>query len=301
MKYVSFGAVLLVSFLVAGGMPHTTLAANNTLAEKAVKIFFKDIPEMIAIAECESTFRQYDAGGFTLNGGYHGKMIGLFQINEVFHRDQALAMGFDIDTILGNIGYAKWLYQVEGTVPWVSSAHCWVSKVGQYTVATVHAAEVEGEAEEQVKEEEVEEPDEEERNTEDDERKEDEEENVDDEREERDDEALNQSEDWSGKKEHTEKQRRVEVRLTRYLSYTYVDEEVRLLQRLLNSAGYTIASSGPGSPGNETNIFGPLTVRALTRFQCGEDVVCPSNGTTAGYGVVDEKTREALNEYVRDL
>jgi hypothetical protein len=43
--------------------------------------------------------------------------------------------------------------------------------------------------------------------------------------------------------------------------------EVRLLQRFLNAQGFFIASSGPGSPGNETDYFGILTYQALVKFQ----------------------------------
>ena len=43
--------------------------------------------------------------------------------------------------------------------------------------------------------------------------------------------------------------------------------DVLRLQKFLNSKGFTIASSGPGSPGRETNVFGGKTSQALTKFQ----------------------------------
>lgn len=49
--------------------------------------------------------------------------------------------------------------------------------------------------------------------------------------------------------------------------------DVRLLQQYLNSAGFLIASSGPGSPGQETNFFGELTRAALARFQAARGIV----------------------------
>ncbi|MDE0243538.1 MAG: peptidoglycan-binding protein [Candidatus Kaiserbacteria bacterium] len=55
-----------------------------------------------------------------------------------------------------------------------------------------------------------------------------------------------------------------------------VMEPVRDLQRFLNSQGgdFLVASEGPGSPGNETNIFGDATDAAVRRFQeaRGEEV-----------------------------
>lgn len=56
-------------------------------------------------------------------------------------------------------------------------------------------------------------------------------------------------------------------------------EDVRALQKLLNSLGYIVNPTvgGPGSVGNETSIFGPLTQQALIRFQ-KENNITPSLG-----------------------
>jgi hypothetical protein len=43
--------------------------------------------------------------------------------------------------------------------------------------------------------------------------------------------------------------------------------EVKLLQQWLNTKGFKVALSGPGSPGQETEMFGRLTKAALIRFQ----------------------------------
>lgn len=50
-----------------------------------------------------------------------------------------------------------------------------------------------------------------------------------------------------------------------YLGMT--DPDVLLLQKLLNKNGYTIATSGAGSPGKETNFFGNLTRLAVIKLQ----------------------------------
>ena len=88
--------------------------------ERALGIFFKNDPVMISIAECESEFRHYNPDGSVLRGGLSDKMVGLYQIHEDYHRDRALRMGVDIDTLVGNILYAKVLYTFQGVTPWVS-------------------------------------------------------------------------------------------------------------------------------------------------------------------------------------
>ncbi|HEY0220994.1 MAG TPA: peptidoglycan-binding domain-containing protein, partial [Candidatus Paceibacterota bacterium] len=61
--------------------------------------------------------------------------------------------------------------------------------------------------------------------------------------------------------------------------------DVLCLQRYLNWAGYTIAASGPGSPGNESVYFGPLTTSAVMRWQNTNagNVLTPA-GLTSGTG-----------------
>jgi len=65
-------------------------------------------------------------------------------------------------------------------------------------------------------------------------------------------------------------------------------EQVKLLQQYLNTHGYQLTLSGPGSPNNETSYFGPPTKQALLRFQ-------KANGLKES-GVVDEGVREVLNQ-----
>lgn len=65
-------------------------------------------------------------------------------------------------------------------------------------------------------------------------------------------------------------------------------EDVRGLQVFLNTHGYTIASSGPGSKGSETAFFGGLTRAALVKYQ-------QAKGITPAVGYFGPKTRAAVN------
>jgi hypothetical protein len=50
------------------------------------------------------------------------------QINTRFHEATATEMGIDLESLNGNLEYAKYLYEKEGTKPWVSSKACWGKK-----------------------------------------------------------------------------------------------------------------------------------------------------------------------------
>ena len=64
--------------------------------------------------------------------------------------------------------------------------------------------------------------------------------------------------------------------------------EVKTLQQFLNAHGYTIATTGAGSVGNETTKFGPATKAALIKFQ-------KANNITPASGYFGAKTRAVLN------
>lgn len=49
-------------------------------------------------------------------------------------------------------------------------------------------------------------------------------------------------------------------------------EDVRALQMYLNAKGFAVATSGPGSAGQETAYFGPATQAALARFQASRGI-----------------------------
>lgn len=92
--------------------------------EAAVRAHFKDIPVMIQIARCESTFRQFDSAGQVLKNPTSSAK-GAFQIMESLHKEPARKLGYDILTLEGNMAYARHLYEKQGTRPWNASAKCW--------------------------------------------------------------------------------------------------------------------------------------------------------------------------------
>lgn len=96
--------------------------------EAYVRDYFKDAPILAEISRCESTFRQFDSKGNVLRGKVNDDDIGVMQINKYYHEEDAEKLGFDIYTLDGNLGYAKWLYGKYGDNPWVHSSKCWVKQ-----------------------------------------------------------------------------------------------------------------------------------------------------------------------------
>jgi hypothetical protein len=82
------------------------------------------------------------------------------------------------------------------------------------------------------------------------------------------------------------------LRFTRTLSEGMDGQDVRLLQKVLNSDSATrIASQGSGSPGHETDHFGSLTKTAVEKFQLKYNIAGPTN---SAFGTVGPKTRAKL-------
>jgi hypothetical protein len=72
--------------------------------------------------------------------------------------------------------------------------------------------------------------------------------------------------------------------------------DVRTLQMVLNSLGYKVADSGPGSPGNETKTFDNNTEQALIRYQ--------TDLSSAGLkptGILDNVTQILINTDLEKL
>lgn len=74
------------------------------------------------------------------------------------------------------------------------------------------------------------------------------------------------------------------VVFARDLEAGMVGEDVRALQEFLNTAGFVVADTGPGSPGFETDYFGERTRAALARYQT-------THGIFPSVGYFGPKTR----------
>lgn len=152
--------IVLCGWLLCGGLfclpsvsveAATTTAATTTVAtttpstqsvEARVREYFADVPIMIEIARCESKFRQFTDAGNVLRGGTGRNMIGVFQFYDQIHTAAALALGFDLTTVDGNLGYARHVYSLSGTTPWNSAHSCWGVR-GEATSSSVQDANTE--------------------------------------------------------------------------------------------------------------------------------------------------------------
>ncbi len=99
--------------------------AVHSNTEAIVRDYFKDIPVMIQVARCESTFRHHNADGSVLQGRVDSADTGVMQINKRYHGAAATSLGLDLNDIYDNMAYARHLYVTQGVQPWSASAPCW--------------------------------------------------------------------------------------------------------------------------------------------------------------------------------
>ncbi len=93
--------------------------------EAAVRDYFSDIPIMVQVARCESTFRHTLADGSVLRGHVDKRDTGVMQINTYYHGKTADTLGLDLEDLYDNMEYARYLYEKQGVQPWSASQPCW--------------------------------------------------------------------------------------------------------------------------------------------------------------------------------
>jgi D-alanyl-D-alanine endopeptidase (penicillin-binding protein 7) len=85
---------------------------------------------------------------------------------------------------------------------------------------------------------------------------------------------------------------------TRTLASGDKGTDVKAMQKYLNTHGAVITTSGPGSPGKETELFGAMTKTALAKFQTmhAAEILKPQ-GRASATGAFDIGTRAYFNEH----
>lgn len=99
-------------------------STSSSTKEAIIAEFGEDSP-MVQVGKCESQYRQFNSNGEVLRGVVDSDDTGVFQINKRYHLADAKNLGYDIETIEGNIKYARHLYDREGLQPWKASRPCW--------------------------------------------------------------------------------------------------------------------------------------------------------------------------------
>lgn len=85
---------------------------------------------------------------------------------------------------------------------------------------------------------------------------------------------------------------------TRNLSLNVKGEDVRALQKYLNSHGYPVSTAGTGSAGKESTVFGAKTAQALKLFQeANAQFILKPYNLSKGTGIFGTKTREYINAH----
>lgn len=107
----------------------TGTISSSTILEILKTNFASTTPEMIDVARCESSYRQYNPDGTLFKGWQNDKDWGVFQINTYYHGEKAKEMGLDLTLLKDNIEFAKYLYTTQGLKPWIWSKSCWSKSV----------------------------------------------------------------------------------------------------------------------------------------------------------------------------
>lgn len=107
------------------------LSANPENMSAYVEQYFANDPILADIAWCESRLRHLGKDGEIFRGRVNKYDIGVMQINTLYHEEKATELGLDLYTLSGNLAYAQYLYDKQGTKPWRSSQPCWGGEIAQ--------------------------------------------------------------------------------------------------------------------------------------------------------------------------
>lgn len=110
-----------IATLEADNVPNEEMAGTEAI----VRSYFRDIPVLVQIARCESTFQHTLADGTVLKGRVDSADTGVMQINTRYHGDTAAELGLNLNDIYHNMAFARFLYETQGTQPWSASQSCW--------------------------------------------------------------------------------------------------------------------------------------------------------------------------------
>ena len=105
-----------------------TMSKNPETVEAYVRDYYATTPILAEIAKCESHFRHLGSDGMVIKNP-KSSAIGVMQIMSSIHDPVADELGIDITSLKGNLDYAKYLYETQGTKPWNSSKACWGKQV----------------------------------------------------------------------------------------------------------------------------------------------------------------------------
>lgn len=108
---------------------------SKAMSQEQMKAYltkrFHDIPELIAIARCESSFRHTLRDGTIIRGRKNPSDVGVMQINLDVHGKRLRKLKLDPLKLHDNVRYARILFQEKGTQPWRASQRCWGQKLAQ--------------------------------------------------------------------------------------------------------------------------------------------------------------------------
>lgn len=99
---------------------------KNTIRKYAKK-YEVNAELAIKIAFCESSLIQENYNENKTNGKLHSTDYGIFQINDLYHENNANALMLDFKhNVNDNISYGLMLMSQQGTQPWEASKDCWM-------------------------------------------------------------------------------------------------------------------------------------------------------------------------------